>query len=799
MKKKIIGIIICTLLITSAAVPITGHVLKNIISKPTNYLGMIYVDDDADPGWYDATHVKTIQEGINNASTNDMVFVYNGIYNENVIVDKTVDLVGEDKYNTIIHGIDESSNVVKITSGWVNISEFTIENGGSNSGGIRVLANYCSIYDSILDDNKDKGIFVESSDYTNIFDNTFNDNSHGIYIYQSDYSTISINNIYNSNVNGILCFLSKNNDILENTVDSNSRVSIYLNNECDNNNILDNTVTSNGEDGIRLYLSDGNTISNNIISDNGAPGEDGGIVCFNSHNNEIFGNSVYSNANQGIFIENSNSNIVYENDVYSNDAYGINCKSSNNNKIYNNNIYENTQNGKDDSTNTWYNSVLEQGNYWDDYTGDDNDYDGIGDTPYDIPGGNNQDEYPLMTPYGPPKADFSHSVEGNKVSFDASRSYDYDGTIISYEWDFGDGNYGNGLLVEHTYSEDGSYDVTLKVTDNDAKEDSTIKTVLVDSSAPEMIDNTPDTAYTGDIFTFNVTVTDNVEVKKVTVNYKYDDGNTESVDLGNTEGDYWEGSIIIEHTLDLLFYSIYAEDTSGNGNCSDLKIVTIVDNDPPEITDVNADPSVQMAGYYVNISAVVIDNIGLSEVNLHVTYPDSTEQVFPIIDNKIGDTYYSNRTYVQDGTYEYYILAKDTTGNENVSETKTFDIVIGSPPENPQINGPSTGGKDKPIDFEFKSKDGDGHNVYYYIDWGDGSTPEDWFGPFPSGTWQTKSHTWTEKGDFIVKIKAKDITGLESGWSEHSINIPRIKGSVQKYQVDVNSQTTVVRTTRTVS
>ncbi len=796
MKKKIIGILICTLLITSAAVPITGHVLENFIYESANDRGTIYVDDDADPSWYDATHVKTIQEGIINATIGDMVFVYEGTYIENIIVDKTLDLVGEDKNNTILHGLDESDNALKISSDWCNISEFTIENGGSNSGGIRVNANHCSIFDSIFDDNIDKGIFVESSDYTQILDNTFSDNNQGIYIYMSDYTTISSNDISNNKDNGILCLSSKYNDILGNTVELNSGIGIYLNNECDYNDIISNTVSSNEEGGIRLYQSDENTVSGNIVSNNGGPSEDGGIVCFYSHNNDIFGNTIESNFDQGIFIEYSNSNMIYENDIYDNDMYGINCDSSNNNVIYNNNIYDNTQNGIDDSTNTWYSSMLEQGNYWDDYTGEDADGDGIGDSPYDVPGDGNQDEYPLMTPYGPPKADFTHSVDEKNVSFDASRSYDYDGTIISYEWDFGDGDSGTGLLVDHTYDGDGLYDVTLEVTDDDDKIDSTVKSVLVDSTPPEVIDNTPDIATTGDIFTFNATVTDNVEVNLVTVIYKYDDGDVNNVDLYNTVGDYWEGSIIIEHTLEIIYYFIYAEDTYGNGHCSDLWNVTILDNDLAEITDLVADPAVQMSGYYVNISAVVIDNIGLSEVNLHVEYPDSTEQIFPIIDNKIGDTYNSNRTYIPDGTYSFYILAKDTSGNENVSETKTFNIVIGSAPEKPQINGPSSGGKDIPIEFQFKSIDGDGHDVYYYIDWGDG-TYEDWFGPFSSGTWQSKSHTWTEKGDYTVKIKAKDITDLESGWSEHAINIPRSKEDIQKYQVTPNSEKTVVRVTRT--
>ena len=51
-------------------------------------------------------------------------------------------------------------------------------------------------------------------------------------------------------------------------------------------------------------------------------------------------------------------------------------------------------NARDVTNNRWYiNSI---GNYWDDYVGVDKDDDGIGDAPYNISGGNNQDIYPRM-------------------------------------------------------------------------------------------------------------------------------------------------------------------------------------------------------------------------------------------------------------------------------------------------------------------------------------------------------------------------------------------------------------------
>jgi PKD repeat protein len=51
--------------------------------------------------------------------------------------------------------------------------------------------------------------------------------------------------------------------------------------------------------------------------------------------------------------------------------------------------------------------------------------------------------------------------------FDASGSYDMDGEIVSYEWDFGDGTVAQGIAAEYIYTAPGTYEVTLTVTDDD--------------------------------------------------------------------------------------------------------------------------------------------------------------------------------------------------------------------------------------------------------------------------------------------------------------------------------------------
>jgi PKD repeat protein len=92
----------------------------------------------------------------------------------------------------------------------------------------------------------------------------------------------------------------------------------------------------------------------------------------------------------------------------------------------------------------------------------------------------------------PPVAKFSYSPEfplvDSLITFNASESSDVDGEIESYKWDFGDETNGSGMVVTHSYSEAGTYNVTLTVTDNSGADNSTFAELQVlsfDTGTPD--------------------------------------------------------------------------------------------------------------------------------------------------------------------------------------------------------------------------------------------------------------------------------------------------------------------------
>ena len=134
------------------------------------------------------------------------------------------------------------------------------------------------------------------------------------------------------------------------------------------------------------------------------------------------------------------------------------------------------------------------------------------------------------------------------------------------------------------------------------------------------------------------------------------------------------------------------------------------------------------------------------------------------------DGFQRTPTLLIDEKYSRYILAYNAGHNVNQYwKRRTYLAVASRPtinnkPDEPIVTGQICGNVKKSYEYNFITHDPEGDNVFYFIDWGDG-TPSNWIGPYASGVQVTMSHSWNTSGTYLVKVKAKDTYDAESDWS----------------------------------
>ena len=284
----------------------------------------------------------TIQEAINAASDGDTIFVRADTYCEHVVVNKSISLIGESRGNTIVDG-SGTGTIINVTANSVNINGFTIQNSGHDPMSWRC------------------GIFLDHSNNNVIHENTLTHNDIPLFLQSSDSNNISQNFIIENFFMPIFLSNSKNNVIVANEI-------------------------SRNQHGMQLHTSGSNKIIDNVMTD--ILGH--AIDLLYESNNIVVGNTI-QDTHTAIYIH-ASDNIIYHNKFI-------------------NNTYQAWIVDPHLHPNVWDNGYPSGGNYWSDYIAMANDTysgpfqnekgsDGIGDAPYIIDV-NNQDNYPLMSPWGP--------------------------------------------------------------------------------------------------------------------------------------------------------------------------------------------------------------------------------------------------------------------------------------------------------------------------------------------------------------------------------------------------------------
>jgi len=333
----------------------------------------------------------TIQDAINAANPRDTIFVRNGTYNENIVVNKTVSLIGEDRVNTTINGYYRyMTSVATLTVDDVLIRGFTIQNDWC---GIAVSSSSgCLITENRIVNNTYRGggpQIIESG--------------RGVWLTDSQNCTVA-RNIIDGNDRNVSLRGAYNNTIMENTITNSLASWGIILEDSHSNSIRGNVVEHSRYDGIYLAGADSNNISANSVVDNGDEG-----IYVSGSDNTIDSNTIEDNSGEGIWIDWSSNSTITQNTLRNNKKRGVLAWHSASTIVYHNNFINNSwDQAYSDLLNTWDNGYPFGGNYWSDYHGADQfagpyqnatGSDGIGDTPY-VFAENNTDRYPLIYPYG---------------------------------------------------------------------------------------------------------------------------------------------------------------------------------------------------------------------------------------------------------------------------------------------------------------------------------------------------------------------------------------------------------------
>jgi parallel beta-helix repeat protein len=287
---------------------------------------------------------SSIQAAIDNADNGGTIYVSSGLYYEHLTVNKSVALVGENKYSTIIDGTGNGT-IFNVAADNVSISYFTIQNCG------------CSCQDRY-------GFYVEKY-------------RHNISITDNNMARIPVGGQPGILSNSIKLDLDQEILIEHNNITQSVDWCILITNSSKvqvlENSIVDNWAEARIENSTEIVFSGNNVASN-----------PNGVDVINCNGSTFIGNIFSSNFGSGISFSRSRNNLVLHNSFVGNGQHASNTLGS---------------------ANSWNNSA--EGNYWSNYTGVDADLDGIGDTLHLIDT-NNTDYHPFMgafsnfkTVYGP--------------------------------------------------------------------------------------------------------------------------------------------------------------------------------------------------------------------------------------------------------------------------------------------------------------------------------------------------------------------------------------------------------------
>ena len=334
----------------------------------------------------------------------------------------------------------------------------------------------------------------------------------------------------------------------------------------------------------------------------------------------------------------------------------------------------------------------------------------------------------------PPVADANGPYSGTvnvPLTLDGTASSDPDGTIVAYDWDFGDGSTGSGAAPTHTYLATGNFAVSLTVTDDigDTGTDTSTATIGLGNQPPVADPNGPYTGTVGVAVAFDGSASSDPDGSIISYSWNFGDGVAGS---GVTPSHTYASAGLYNVTLTVMDD---AGATDSQGTTADIIDVPV--NLPP-VSDPN--------GPYTGTTGVAVqfDGTGSSD-------PDGTIVAYDwdFGDGNTGTGATPSHTYAIDGNYTVSLTVTDDAGDTG-SATTTATIGLGNQPPVADPNGPYTGTVGVAVAFDGSaSNDPDGSIISYSWDYGDGAT----------GSGVNPSHTYASDGVYNVTLTVTDDAG----------------------------------------
>lgn len=318
-----------------------------------------------------------------------------------------------------------------------------------------------------------------------------------------------------------------------------------------------------------------------------------------------------------------------------------------------------------------------------------------------------------------------------QISFNAGLSYDTDGEISKFDWNFGDGNTSSGEKVSHKYSKPGKYSVTLTVIDNTgaSNNQATSQLVVTVNDKPDADAGSIRVVAVGERVNFDGSKS--VDRDGQIIKYDWDFGDGGSGTGVKPEYIYKQpGKYTVKLTV---------TDNSNSKSSTNFDTATVIVNFPP----------VAVAGEDMLLTS--------SEARFDGSKSSDKDGVLTAYLWEFGDGNTSNEIkpfhfYKKPGTYKVKLTVTDNT---SVSSNKTSDeltVIINALPV-AKAKSVSVAAPGETINFDAsESSDPDGSIAKYEWDFGDGNTAQG----------KSVTHKFTLPGLYTIKLKVADNTGHEN-------------------------------------